>query len=86
MDDCAPEAQVRVLADDLLLLTGLQDQADDATIAEVHGRALDITLEFMDDMGARNSASKTKTLATTPGLRSRLKRMLFGPQRQCFPV
>eukprot|EP00969_Alexandrium_andersonii_P164312 7262477-Alexandrium_andersonii.AAC.1 len=51
--DEAPEAAVRILADDLLVSTGFDDMIDPGVVGSLHSRVVDLTFDFFQGMGSR---------------------------------
>eukprot|EP00969_Alexandrium_andersonii_P300910 13303199-Alexandrium_andersonii.AAC.1 len=71
----SPYTRPRVLADDLLVVTGATSElTDDALLFVEHENALEVTLAYFRDMGARVAPAKCKTFASSSALRARAKR------------
>eukprot|EP00969_Alexandrium_andersonii_P002726 118554-Alexandrium_andersonii.AAC.1 len=56
MNSTDPESQIRVLAGDLLISTGLGEPLAEDEVVELHGEAANTAVTFMVDVGAALSA------------------------------
>ena len=82
----SPNVRGRALADDLLITTGLQGPMPEEEVAIDHAEAVSWTAEFVADIGALLSASKTKTAASTKAVRATLKREVARGFERPFPL
>eukprot|EP00969_Alexandrium_andersonii_P156279 6909641-Alexandrium_andersonii.AAC.1 len=77
---------LRILADDIMIATGVRDILDRAQVAEQHEHALASVVRFLQTMGARVSAEKSVMLASEGPLRNRLKRHVCPLLGAAIPV
>eukprot|EP00969_Alexandrium_andersonii_P356315 15446288-Alexandrium_andersonii.AAC.1 len=57
------DAIVRVLADDILVVAGMEEDLSEQMAHEKHADAVDASVAVLQAMGARFSAAKSATLA-----------------------
>ena len=85
-----PESRVRILADDALVGTGLEDDLSEDMTFQLHDDAVQTSAMFMKDLGARIAPKKSSSLPSTPSLRARWKKhviqALSGPLPVCLTI
>eukprot|EP00969_Alexandrium_andersonii_P260869 11533335-Alexandrium_andersonii.AAC.1 len=77
---------VRVLADDILLMTGMEEDLSEQMAHEKHADAVEASVAVLQAMGARVSAAKSATLASSKWLRQTWRRHVVPGLCECMTV
>eukprot|EP00969_Alexandrium_andersonii_P367111 15469990-Alexandrium_andersonii.AAC.1 len=77
---------VQVLADDLMLASGMQGRLEPDQLAVEHDELVEQTFAFFESMGAKVPDEKCKTMVTHSETKSDLKGRRYGREQQAIPI